>query len=138
MYIETLKINPWMFARYARWMTIHVNDLLELQLTCPTIYGEFQKGNFDTQKTRHMFSSLANDQVHERLNEIVKGVGGIVGITESESALNRWKVGGPELARLLNEYDEKYSADAKSQETHHDQIPSVQKKILSHVQSVTM
>ena len=134
MYVETLRIIPWMFAHYARWMTIHVNDLLELQLTCPTIYAEFQKGNFATQKTRHMFSSLAN----ERLNEIVKGDGGIVSITESESSLNRWKVGGPELARLLNEYNEKYSADAKSQETPHDQIPSVQKKILYLVQSVTM
>ena len=36
-----------------------------------------------------MFSSLANDQANERLNEIVKGDGGIVGITEGESALNR-------------------------------------------------
>ena len=48
-------------------------------------------------------------------------------MTKCESALNRWTVGGPELARLLNEYDEKYSADAKSQETHHEQVPSVQK-----------
>ena len=63
--------------RYARWMTIYVKDLLELQLTCPTIYAEFQKGNFVTHKTRHNFSSLANDKVHERLNAIVKGDGGI-------------------------------------------------------------
>ena len=97
-YVESLgKIIPWMFAldhyRYARWRTIHVKDLLELQLTCPTIYAKFQKGNFVTQKTIHMFSSLANDQVHERLNAIVKGDRGIVDITESESALNRWTVG---------------------------------------------
>ena len=67
-------------------------DLLELY----TIYAEFQKGNI----VAHTFSSLANDQVHERLNAIVKGGvkgdGGIVGITDSESALNRWTVGGPD------------------------------------------
>ena len=104
-------------------------------MTCPTIYVEFQKGSFVTQKTRHKFSPLASYQVHERLNSIVKGdKGGIVGTTESESALNRWTVGGPELARLLNE---KYSADAKSQETHYEKIPGVQKKFFSHVQSVT-
>ena len=59
MYVESLgNIIPWMLAlvhyRYARWMTMHVKDLLEIQLTCPAIYAEFQKGNFVTQrKTRH-------------------------------------------------------------------------------------
>ena len=105
MYVESLSnFIPWIFALdhfgYARWMTIHVKVLLENQLTCPTIYAECQKGNFVTQKTRHKFSSLANDQVHERLNAIVKGDGGIVSMTKCESALNRWTVGGRELARL--------------------------------------
>ena len=98
-----------LFLKFQLFFKFHVKVSLGLQLTCPTIYAEFQKGNFVTQKTRHKFSSLASDQVHERLNAIVKGDGGIIGITESESALNRWTVGGPELARLLNEYDEKYS-----------------------------
>ena len=70
MNVESLdRIIPWMFALdrycYTHLMTIHVKDLLKLQLTCPTIYAEFQKGNFVTQKTRHKFSSLAADQVHE-------------------------------------------------------------------------
>ena len=86
MYVESLgNIILWMFVldhyRYARWMAINVKDLLELQLTCPTIYAEFQKGNFVTQKTRHKFSSLANGQVHKRLHECnCKRDGGIVGI----------------------------------------------------------
>ena len=41
------------------------------------------------QKTRHKFSSLANNQVHEQLNAIVKGDGGIIAITENEAALTR-------------------------------------------------
>ena len=103
MNVESLgKMISLMFAldhfRYARWMIIHNKGFLGLQLTCPTIYAEFQKGNFVTQKTRHKFSSLASDQVHERLNAIIKGDGVIIGITESESPLNRWTVGGPELA----------------------------------------
>ena len=64
------------------------------------------------------FSSLANDRVHEQCNckrgRIVGGTHrGIVGITDSDSALNRCTVGGPELARLLNKFDAKYSAHAK-------------------------
>ena len=52
-YVEALgKMIPWMFAldhfHYARWMTVHVRDLLALKDTCPTIYAEFINGNFVT------------------------------------------------------------------------------------------
>jgi len=30
---------------------------------------------------------MAHDQIHEQLNALVKGDGGIIGITENESAL---------------------------------------------------
>ena len=69
-YVESLgKIIPWMFAldhyHYARWMTVHVRDLLTLENTCPTTHEQFLNGNFVTQKTSHKFSALAHDQVHE-------------------------------------------------------------------------
>jgi hypothetical protein len=104
VYIESLgKIIPWMFAldhyHYARFMTFHVKDLLALQDTCPTIYDEFVKGNFVTQKSRHKCSALAHDQVHEQLNAMVKGDGGVIGITENESAFKRWMEAVPEVAR---------------------------------------
>ena len=41
-----------------------------------------------TQNTGRKLSSLAHDQVHE-LNAIVKGDGGIIGITENEAAFTR-------------------------------------------------
>ena len=92
---------------YARWMTVHVRDLLALEANCPTIHAHFIKGNFVTQKTTHKFSALAHDQVHEQLNAMVKGEG-VICITENETALRRWMVAGPETARLLTEYEEKH------------------------------
>ena len=141
-YVESLgKIIPWMFAldhyHYARWMTVHVRDLLALEVNCPTTHAQFLKGNFVMQKTRHKFSALAHDQVHEQLNAMVKGDGGVIGITENEAALTRWMVAGPETARLLTEYDDKHSMKRKDTERHHEQIPSVQKTFLSQVKSVT-
>ena len=35
------------------------------------------------QKTGHTFSSMALDQTHEQLNEVIKGDGGAVGLTEN-------------------------------------------------------
>lgn len=140
-YVESLrKIIPWMFAldhyHYARWMTVHVRDLLALEFNCPTTHAEFLKGNFVTQKTTHKFSALAHDQVHEQLNAMVKGDGGVIGITENEAALRRWMLAGPETARLLMEYDDKHVMKKKDTERHHEQIPSVQKTFLSQVKSV--
>ena len=96
---------------YARLMTFNVKDLLALQDTCPTIYDEFV-----TQTSRHRFSAFAHDQVHEQLNAMVKGDGELIGITESESALKSWMVTGPEVARLLTEYEGKHSTIKKGSE----------------------
>ena len=64
------------------------------------------KGNFVTQKTTHKLSTLAYDQDHEQLNAMVKGDGGVIGITDNETALRRWMVAGPETVRLSTEYDD--------------------------------
>ncbi len=114
MYVECLgRLLPWMFAmdhiHYSRWLTVHVRDLVNLQNQCQSTYAEFLSGNFVTHNTSHRFSAMAHDQVHEQLNAMVKGDGGVIGITESETALRRWMVAGPETSRILIEHDEKYS-----------------------------
>ena len=103
---------------------------------CPTTHAEFLKGNYVTQKTIHKFSVLAHDQVHEQLNAMVKGDGGVIGVTDMEAALTGWMVAGPETARLVTEYDDKHSMKKKDTDRHHEQIPSVQKTFLSQVKSV--
>ena len=92
---------------YARWLTVHVIDLLQLQSQCPDIYKEFIRGRFVTQKTSHKFSCLAHDQIHEQQNVIAKGDAGIIGISENEAALKRWMVSGPEIGRMRTEYEVK-------------------------------
>ena len=132
-YVESLgKFIPWMFTldHYdnARGMTVHVQDLLTPQEHL-SYYN--LNGNFVTQKSSHEFSVLAHDQIHDQA--MVKGDGGVIGITENEIAWKGWMVAGPEI---LNEYDDKHSMN-KDTEHHHDQIPSVQNSFLSNVKSVT-
>ena len=121
---------------YARWMTVHVHDMIALEDNCPTTNAQFINANFVTQKTTHKFSALAHDQVHERLNAMVKGDGGVIGIGENEAALRRWIVAGPETARLLTEYEEKHSMEKKESERHHEQIASVQKTFIAQTKNV--
>lgn len=69
---------------------------MQLECECTPVWNDFLKGHFVTQKTYHKFSMMAHDQIHEQLNAIVKGDGGVIGITENESALRRWMIAGPE------------------------------------------
>ncbi|XP_046379912.2 uncharacterized protein LOC124151470 [Haliotis rufescens] len=57
------------------------------------------------QKTTHRFSMMALDHVHKQLNAVLKGDGGIIGITENEAALRRWMIAGPEMARIIHEVE---------------------------------
>ena len=104
LYIFALMaITPWMFSldrtNYARWLPVHIRDMAELPNKHPHVYKEFTSGSkFTVQKTTNPFSSIPLDQAHEQNNELIKGDGGVIGITENPNALLRWMVAGPELA----------------------------------------
>lgn len=51
---------------------------------------------------------MALDQCHEQHNSNLKGDGGVIGITQNETTLTRWMVSGPEIARIVAEFGEKY------------------------------
>ena len=56
--------------------------LIQLECECPRVWNLFLKGHSVTQKT--LRTMIAHDQIHEQLNAIVKGDGGII---ENESAM---------------------------------------------------
>ena len=110
LYIEALtKIVPWFFAldhiHYSRWIPVHLRDMVLLQECHQDVYEEFMKGKFTVKKTKHAFSTIAIDQAHEQNNASVKGDGGAVGLTENPAALRRWMVSGPEMARVIGEFE---------------------------------
>ena len=89
-------ITPWTFAldrtNYSRWLPVHIRDMVELPNKHPHVYKEFSTsgGKFTVQKTTNTFSSIPLDQAHEQNNELIKGDGGGIGITETPGALLRW------------------------------------------------
>jgi len=101
---------------------------MQLESECPTVWNKFLKGHFVTQKISHKFSMMAHNQIHEQLNALVKGDGGIIGITENESALRRWMIAGPDMARIVSI---KQFKDPKS--SHHEQTPNTQSRFVKNV-----
>ena len=86
---------------YARWVSVHIPDMCSLP---SSIKQQFKK-HWVVSKTQHRFSSIPLDQVHEQQNAVVKGKGGIIGLTENPLALERWLLCGPELARCIFEFE---------------------------------
>jgi len=77
---------------------------------------------------------MAHDQIHKQLNALAKGDGGIIGITENESAMQCWMVAGPDMARIVNEVKVKQFRDPKSAQ--HEQTLSTQNRFARNVKSV--
>ena len=92
--------------------------MAELRNKHSHVYKEFTSdGKFTVQKTAKAFSSIPLGQAHEQNNELIKGEGGVIGITENPTALLRWMVAGPELARMVTEFEcveeEHHQSDSK-------------------------
>ena len=87
------------------------------------------------QKSNHKFSRITADQNHEQMNAKIKGVGGVIGLIENETALQRWLICGPEISRLLDEF-ESINEGVNHVWEHHDFSDSVQSIFQKEVKSL--
>ena len=141
LYREALsELAPYFFAldhtNYARWLSIHLRDMAMIETMHPSMAQEFKNGHFAVHKTEKTFSAIAIDQAHDQNNKIIKGDGGAIGLTEDPSALRRWMVAGPEISRILEEFDQSYgnvSVDTR----HHEETEANQRNFLEHVRQMT-
>ena len=75
---------------YARWLSLHVDNLLKLEYTCRDVCKELCNGNFVTSKTENPFSSIAIDQTHEQNKIDIKRVGGASGLLSHDMDATVW------------------------------------------------
>ena len=116
-------------TNYARWLPVHLRDMRSLDQKVPHVASEFKKGMFTVNKTLKRFSAIAINQAHEQNNAMVKGEGGAVGLMENRNALHRWMLSGPEMARLVNEFEAGMAPDTGTKENskHHEEHRSSQR-----------
>lgn len=71
------ELLPYFFANnninYARWLTIHLRDMMSIEANHPEVAEELKKGKFVVHKSEREFSGLAIDQAHEQNNAVIKG-----------------------------------------------------------------
>ncbi len=138
LYQEVLQVlTPCFFAmdhtNYARWASVHICDMCQLESIHPVIYAAFQRGAFTVQISVHKFSAISLDHAHEQNNEMVKGDGGAIGLTENSSALHRWMVGGPQMAKLVQVFEDgREDKSTCTKTTHHEQTEASQNRFREH------
>ena len=124
---------------YTRWLTIYVEDLKKSELVCPSVYKEFCSDNFVVRKTISLFLAIALDQAHEQNNVIIKEVGGAVSLVSKAKnfALRLWEVEGPEVCRLLEEYERLYNITSNEiKGEHHEYYTEFQETFFNHTQKL--
>ncbi len=74
------------------------------------------------------------DQIHEQENAQVNGEGDIIGLTESQEALQQWMVCGPEIAKCLSEFEthELLGGDETPASSHHELLGGDETPASSH------
>ena len=111
---------------------------MTLQKQNPDTAIQFPQVGFFVHKTKRAFSSIAIDQAHEQNNKVVKGDGGAVGFLQNPKALLRWMVAGPELARVIGEFEDNCLDGGTGKTTrtnlkHHEHTASAQVKFATEV-----
>ena len=86
LYVESIRsILPWVFAydrqSYARYLTLHFMNLLNLEENYPSVHCEFIKGSFAVQMSSdNPFGKMEADKVIETtMNRDIKTPGGTTG-----------------------------------------------------------
>ena len=127
-----------LFVIIGCWLTVHCFDLYHLESKFPDLFEQFSNGSFSFEKSNRVFSRMGLYKIHEQNNKVIKGAGGVSDLLnrEDESALLRWEVCSPELARVILEFEEsldKNDIPAESSTKHHEDNDSFNQRFSSDV-----
>lgn len=112
-------------TNYARWLPVHVRDMVQLSSKHPQIYTEILNGNFVVQRSPHMFSLISKDQSHEQSNKKLQAHGGAVGLYENPDALTLFMLAGPDCTRCIEKF-EAVVFTTTSSTAHHEEASAFQ------------
>ena len=122
-------------THYARWVPVHVRDMVQLPETHLDKHAQFLKGNFVVQQLTHKFSLIGKDQSHEQSNKSIQSHGGAVGLYENPEALTLFMLAGPDCSSCVEEFEVVLDTP-RSSTAHHEEAQILQVKYRKDVLSV--
>ena len=141
------KLIKWYFIfdkfNYSWWLSVHLFDLMTVETMSPDIYENFNEGFFTFQKSENQFSQIVLDQVHGQNNCTIKSCGGVTDLVNKveESAVIWCKTCGPEVPRIINEFEKSVKLEAPEEDDsylhlHHEDYATYRKTFSSDVKTL--
>lgn len=96
---------PWLFSydriNYSRYLTHYCYDIQCLEKSNPSANQALEAGAFSVQRSFNPFSRVAVDQtIEQTINRDTKTKGGILGFSQSASAVHKWVMTAHERAAI--------------------------------------
>ena len=96
----------------------------KLELTHPEVYKEFAEGNHSISRSGQSFSQVSTDMALEQsINADSKSSGGVIGISQSPSALERWFLTIHEQASITSALKAMFGLQDGEQASHKEAAP---------------
>ena len=120
----TTKMIPYFFAmdrmNYSRWLPVYIMDMRNLQEKALDVYNEFLRGNHTVSRsTSQSFNQVWTDMALEQsINLDSKTKGGIIGITQRPSALQKWFLTAHERTATTTATKRMIDLDESTRSTH--------------------
>ena len=96
------KVIRWYFSlghfRYARWLSVQIFDLMELEMVHNDMFENFHLGHFCFKKTNRVCSMMALDQLHDQNSRTIKSsVASNLANRADSSAFVWWEICGAKI-----------------------------------------
>ena len=97
LYLASIaEMIPWFIyydhTNYSRWATVFLADAQNIAEMAPAVHKGFLDGGFVVKESSHKFNQLPDDQGLEHINKIGKDAGGLIGITRTDTARDKWSL----------------------------------------------
>ena len=144
LYVQVLtKIAGWCHAldqvHYARWLPVHIKDLVELAVKHPLVHKEFMAGKFVVKRSSRRFSLIGKDHSHEQSVKFMKSDSGIQNLFDKKDAMDIHIMALPEKISAIAHFEE-YNAVLAALEFNpieqHEESLSIQKRFSRNVKAV--
>ena len=103
---------------YARLTPVYIATMLELKKYDQSSW-EYLSNNFSINKSAVPFTAIGSDHALEQDNRKMKVTGGIIGLTQNQSALNRYCLIAPILNSLSDEFVKLYNVNDNTKKSHY-------------------
>ena len=131
---------PFLFSldkrNYAKWLSIHLNDLHSLRITNLPLFEQIAKF-FTVKKSNKPFSRIAVDHAHEMNNATVKGCLNVISLWDSPGTLNRWTLSSSLIKEMLCTFESGKKYYESDEQSHHsDDTTSKNYTIIKDIKSM--